>query len=410
MRRLRSLRQYGTLPRLLGWSFLVVGFVSRLPTSMVIIGVLTLVAAATGSVGAAGAASASLALATAASGPLIGRWTDKAGQRLPLLVLAPINAAALVALVAAARAQAPLPALCLLCVLVGATTVPVGSLARVRWLARSTGPRQTGAALSYESMADELVFVLGPALVGVAASAASPALPVLLAALLVAAFVPAFALHPTAARDSRVSGGHGRVRGPRLATVLRAVAAPVAGMACVGMFFGASQTAVTAYAADVGEPSRAGLVYALMGTGSAVAAIAVIALPEAVGTRLRLLLSGAGMAALAAALTAAATLGSVALLVLAVGFFVGPAMVTLFTVAGRLAPTGATAAAMTALGSANVVGVAAAAALAGALSDAYGPAAGFTVAAAAGAALAVLALALRVPARHPRAAGPAPAS
>jgi predicted MFS family arabinose efflux permease len=75
-------------------------------------------------------------------------------------------------------------------------------------------------------------------------------------------------------------------------------------------------------------------------------------------------------------------------------------MVTLFTAAGRLAPAGATAVAMTALSSANIVGVAAAAALAGRLADLAGPDAGFLVATAAGLALAVVALTLRTPVRH----------
>lgn len=382
---------------------------------MVILGVLTLVASAAGSVGDAGLASAALALSTAVSGPVIGRWTDRHGQRVPLLVLAPLNATALIGLVVAAGAGARLPVLAGLCVAVGATTVPVGSLARVRWLALTGGPRQTGAALSYESMADETVFVLGPALVGVAASLGTPELPVLIAAGLVLVFVTAFALHPSAARPARpgevtgtsspaaaAAGGHpGRpARTPSLGAVLTALAPALAGMASVGMFFGASQTAVTAFAAAAGTPGRAGLIYAVMGVGSAVMALAVVALPEVVSLRLRLVVSGAGMAAITAAMTSAGSTAALSVLVLAVGFLVGPALVTLFTVAGRIAPQGGTAVAMTAMGSANVVGVAAAAALAGSLADLHGAAAGFAVAAVSAAGLVLAALAVRVPERR----------
>ena len=400
MSALHALGRYRDLPRLLGAPFLVVGFLARLPVAMVVLGVLTLVTSATGSVGEAGLASAALAVATAVAGPLVGRWTDRRGQRLPLLLLAPVNAAALVALVLAARAGTAVAGLCALCVLVGLTNVPIGSLARVRWLGVANEPRVAGAALSYESMADELGFVLGPALVGVAASAGSPEAPLLLAAALVAVFVTAFALHPSAtAADPRIRPLTSAAA-PALSRVLRQVSPAVAGMACVGLFFGASQTAVTAFAAAIGEPGRAGLIYALMGTGSAVMALAVVALPESVTLRARLVVCGIGMAALSTAMTAPTGLGVLAGLVLAVGLFVGPAMVTLFTAAGRLAPEGGTAVAMTALSSANVVGVALAAAVGGRLADAIGPDAAFAVAAAASAALALLALTLRTPARH----------
>jgi MFS family permease len=416
---LRTFHEYGTLPRLLGWSFLAVGFLGRLPTSMVVLGVLTLVAATTGSVGDAGLASASLALSTAVSGPVIGRWTDRRGQRVPLLVLAPVNAAALTALVLAAGSGARLAVLCALCVVVGATTVPVGSLARVRWLALGGGPRQTGAALGYESMVDETVFVLGPALVGVAASLGTPELPIVIAAGLVLVFVTAFALHPSAAgtvqgggpvRTSSTAAGASGHAGPAslgslpgapsLGRVLRAVAPALAGMVCVGMFFGASQTAVTAFATAAGTPGRAGLIYAVMGVSSAVMALAVVALPDTVSLRLRLVVCGAGIAAITAAMTLASSTAALVVLVLAVGLLVGPALVTLFTVAGRLAPQGGTAVAMTAMGSANVVGVAAAAALAGRLADLRGADAGFVVAAAGAAGLVLAAVAVRVPARR----------
>ncbi|WP_127127463.1 MFS transporter [Georgenia sp. SYP-B2076] len=409
---LQALRRYRSLPGLLGWSYLAIGFLGRLPTSMVILGVLTLVATSTGSVGAAGTASAALALATAVSGPLIGRWTDRRGQRLPLLLLAPVNAVALVALALAAGDRAPLPVLCGLCALVGATTVPVGSLTRVRWLARTTGAEQGAAALSYESMVDEMVFVIGPALVGVAASAASPQVPVLGAAALVLVFVTALAVHPSGAglgaapaRAPRRAGSAagrplpGARATPGLAAVLRAVGVAVAGMSCVGLFFGATQTGVTAFATEAGEPGSAGLVYALMGVGSAVMSLAVVALPASVSLRLRLGASGAGIAGVTAAMTAASSLTVLAVLMLAVGFLVGPALVTLFTLGGRLAPVGATAVAMTVLASANVVGVAGGAALAGRLSDAHGADAAFVVAALSCVVLALVAGAARMPGR-----------
>ena len=57
--------------------------------------------------------------------------------------------------------------------------------------------------MAYESAADEVIFIVGPVLVGVLATLFDPTAPVLLAAALSALAVSAFAVHPSAA----VTGG-----------------------------------------------------------------------------------------------------------------------------------------------------------------------------------------------------------
>ena len=156
------------LPQIAGWKSLIVAFAARAPYAMIPLGVMTAVTASTGSVAQGGYATAAVALSTAIAGPLIGKWADRAGQDKPLRVLTPFNALA---------------------------------LTRSRWISQTNVPHELGAALSYESMADELVFVLGPALVGIAASAAFASAPLFLAFLLVASAGLTFAL--TAPRTHR---------------------------------------------------------------------------------------------------------------------------------------------------------------------------------------------------------------
>ena len=62
--------------------------------------------------------------------------------------------------------------------------------------------RELNTALSYESTVDEMVFVLGPALVGIAASAAVPVAPLVLAATLVLAAGVPFAMTATGKLDA----------------------------------------------------------------------------------------------------------------------------------------------------------------------------------------------------------------
>ncbi len=139
--------------------------------------------------------------------------------------------------------------------------------------------------MSYESTADEVSFVLGPALVGVLASAGSPQVAVLAAAGGIAVFGAAFALHPTArATAPHGTGPHGTTAGAAdaggTAALVRREAVVLVGMLAMGLLFGGTQAALTALTRDAGVPGSAGLVYAVMGVGSAITALSVVALPR----------------------------------------------------------------------------------------------------------------------------------
>ncbi|MFH6687300.1 MFS transporter, partial [Cellulosimicrobium funkei] len=283
------------------------------------------------------------------------------------------------ALVLSASAPGATAAVLLAAAATGASAPQVGPLARVRWLRLAADePRTVEAAMSYESTADEVSFVLGPALVGVLASAGSPQVAVLAAAGGIAVFGAAFALHPTA----RATAPHGHGHGPHATTagaadggtaeLVRREAVVLVGMLAMGLLFGGTQAALTALTRDAGVPGSAGLVYAVMGVGSAITALSVVALPRSWGLRSRWITFAAGLLVGTAGLVLAAAGGSLTAVVVAVaatGLFVGPVMVTVFTVAGERAPAGRTASAMTLVASANVVGVAIGASGGGALAD-----------------------------------------
>ncbi|MCR1984247.1 MFS transporter, partial [Cellulosimicrobium cellulans] len=352
---------------------------ARLPFSMLTIGTLLLVSSTTSSVALGGLASAATALGTALGGPTQGALADRVGQRRVLLVCVPVATVAVLALVLSASAPGATAAVLLAAAATGASAPQVGPLARVRWLRLAADePRTVEAAMSYESTADEVSFVLGPALVGVLASAGSPQVAVLAAAGGIAVFGAAFALHPTAratAPHGTGTGAHGTAAGPAdggTAALVRREAVVLVGMLAMGLLFGGTQAALTALTRDAGVPGSAGLVYAVMGVGSAITALSVVALPRRWGLRSRWITFAAGLLVGTAGLVLAAAGGSLTAVVVAVaatGLFVGPVMVTVFTVAGERAPAGRTASAMTLVASANVVGVAIGASGGGALAD-----------------------------------------
>ncbi|WP_264032319.1 MFS transporter [Cellulosimicrobium sp. SH8] len=387
---------YARLPQLAGRAFLPVAFLARLPFSMLTIGTLLLVSATTGSVALGGLASAATALGTALGGPTQGALADRVGQRRVLLVAVPVATLAVLGLVLFAAAPGATAAVLAAAAVTGASAPQVGPLARVRWLRLAADePRTVEAAMSYESTADEVSFVLGPALVGILASAGSPQVAVLVAAGGIAVFGTAFALHPTAratlhASSSDAGTGTGTSKATTSAAtgavgtveLVRREAVVLVGMLAMGLLFGGTQAALTALTRDAGVPGSAGLVYAVMGVGSAITALSVVALPRRWGLRSRWITFAAGLVAGTLALLLAAASSSLTAVVVAVaatGLFVGPVMVTVFTVAGDRAPAGRTASAMTLVASANVVGVAIGASGGGALADGISTTAAFVL-------------------------------
>ncbi|MEJ5913866.1 MFS transporter [Pseudokineococcus sp. 1T1Z-3] len=381
-----SFREYRHLPEVAGRSYLPVTFLARLPVTMVPVAILTLGQVATGSSAVAGAAAAAAAVGEAVGAPATGALADRLGQRRVLLAVAGLHALALVTLLVAASSGLPL-GLVLAAAAVGATVPQVGPLSRVRWMAMS--PRHTRTAFAFEGTADEVGFALGPALVGLSAWALGASAPVVLAALLVVGAVSAFALHPSAqavpvrtaaerAADREAVRERRRADGGRRREPLALV--PLVGMLAVGSFFGGSNTALTASAAAAGVAEAAGLVVAAMAVGSAVTALAVVALPASLGPWRRW--AGAAAVLVVGALLmlwAAPGLPLLVVTTVLAGLAIGPLLVTIFDVAGRLAPEGGAGLALTLLTSGVVLGVATGSGVAGVLAERVSPTAGFGV-------------------------------
>lgn len=396
--------RFARLPLLAGKSFLPLGLFARLPLAMLTMGTLTLVTSTSSSFATGGAAAGAVGIGSALGAPVLGSLADRRGQRPVLLLSALLNAAAVVLLILAACAlerdeDFPL-ALLAAAFAAGASSPQVGPLARVRWMAlTATAPdrpespdRDLDTALSYESTADEVTFVLGPALVGVLASAVVPWLPLALAAAMTITLVPAFAAHPThlavpVARRPAAGRDRGPATGGRMPW---AVALPIAAMVCMGTFFGSTQAALSAFSAGLAGAEIAGLLYAVMGLSSAVAALSVAYWPRRAGLALRWMLCAGLMAALAVLLLLPASLAGMAVVLLVLGLPVGPVMVTVFAVGGALAPARRLGTVMTGLASGIVAGTALGSSIGGQLAQFHGHGTALLVPVCAAGALALL--------------------
>nr|WP_276544935.1 MFS transporter [Brachybacterium muris] len=387
---------------------------------------MTAITVSTGSIATGGLASGLVAAASAVAGPLIGRAADRSGQRRVLTILTPLNAIALGLLLLAALQAWDGPLLWAICLLTGGTAVPVGSFTRARWVELARDPKDLGTALSYESTVDELSFVLGPALVGIAASTAFSAAPLAIAAALVALAGIPFALTTPRSEHAGVGASAGVGAGaaertadgtaaataphrvstrtvtgempaigsvpsdapfadhhtpapvsastpaPSIKRVLLAVLPAIVVMVCIGTFFGSVQAGTTARADLLGAAGSAGIVYAFMGLTSALTALLVVLLPDSVTLAARVLVGGAGMAVFIALTAFMGSLTMTGVTLMIAGLFIGPTMVTAFSLTERRTPPGGTGVAMTSMQSSVTVGQAAGASLGGALAASIG--------------------------------------
>lgn len=360
-----------------GWGFFPIAFIARLPFAMMVVGVLTLVVSATGSVGLGGLTSAAVGIGVVIAGPVIGDAVDRFGQRrvlvplgiangillglFPVVVTSGLADPVILAAAAAIGLSAPQAAAMSRSRLMGIIRVRVGADHRPRTLSR---------VMSYESAADETAFVIGPFLVGILAAVIAPWAPIAIAAALSLVFVTAFALHPSGRVAAALPAGEVDERAP-MAEVLRGrILVLVAATFGVGLFFGATLTSLTAFAQTAGEGVEAGLLYGLMGIGSAALALAVVLLPTRFALRHRWLVFAAVLALSAGGYAAADSLGLVVVMLLLMGLGVGPTLVTLFSIAGHRSPVGRSATTMTLLGSALTLAQALASAVTGAIAEA----------------------------------------
>jgi len=384
-----ALRAYTSLPAATGRRFLVVTLVGRIPATMGQLGALLLVGGATQSLTLGGATAAAFAVGQAAGGPVVGRAADRYGHRPAGLAAALSHTAALVLLVVCVGAGAPAWASLTSSAIAGFSVPQVGPLSRARWTALAHRGRlpadRLPTAMSFEGTGDEIAFVLGPALVGVIATAASPRTAVLVAAGLTVTTCVAFALHGTA---TLVGGGRGGsaaagARVPPVPVLLLAVA--LTGLGC---YFGSTQAGVAWRAEAAGAGGAAGLIYAVLGLSSALAGVLVPMLPASLSL-VRRLWAGfvlLGVLSLPLAIIGGSNAGDLwvlALLIAFPGVTIAPILVTAYTLAEMAVPVERISWVMTLLTSSVVVGYAIGALVSGSLADRYGPAAPFLIALAA---------------------------
>ncbi|MFJ8634100.1 MFS transporter [Streptomyces sp. NPDC093568] len=369
---------YGQLLRTRGaWTFLLPGFAARQPFAMLTISIVLLVQHTTGSYGAAGAAAAVTGVSMALFAPYSGRLADRYGQRAVLVPGVLVHVLSGLTLTALALADAPLWALFAAAVPTGASVPQVGPMVRARWGVKLQGSPLMTTAAAFESVTDELTFVVGPLLATALCTAVDPAAGLVTEAALTLLGGLLFAAQKST-QPSVTPGGHARVEHTSALRV-PGVRVLIVAFLGIGAVFGGMQVSLAAFTESIGEPGLNGVLYGTFAAGNMLSGIACGAIAWKVAPQRRLLLGYAALALTASGLWAAHSVLVLAGLGLLVGMCIAPALITGYTLVEGLVPAGARTEAFTWLTGAVALGQAAAVTVAGQLEDRLWGGAGFLV-------------------------------
>jgi MFS family permease len=385
---------YGQLLRTRGvWTFLLPGFAARQPFAMLTLSLVLLVQHTTGSYGAAGAVAAVTGVSMALFAPYSGRLADRYGQRAVLLPGILVHGVAALSLTALALAHAPLWALFVAAVPTGASVPQVGPMVRARWGVKLKGSPLMSTAAAFESVTDELTFVLGPLLATALCTAVHPAAGLLTEATLTLVGGLLFAAQ-RGTQPAVVPASHARVEHVSALSV-PGVRVLIVAFLGIGSVFGGMQVSLAAFSESIGEPGMNGVLYGVFAAGNMLSGVVCGAIVWKATPRRRLIAGYTALALVASALWTADSVAVLAALGLLVGMCIAPALITGYTLVESLVPAGARTEAFTWLTGAVALGQAAAVTAAGQLEDRLWGGAGFLVPMAGTALALVTLLALR---------------
>ncbi|MFF3533509.1 MFS transporter [Streptomyces sp. NPDC002466] len=311
----------------------------RLSYGMAPLSLMLAVNDATGSYSVAGTVMALFGATSVFLSPARAALIDRYGPRRALPPMAGSYAVLLAVLAYVTwRPGAPPVLLGALAVTAGACTPPLGPVMRTLWSRLVPERELLRRAYSLDGVAEELLFVTGPLLVGVVIGLTVPAAGVAIGSALVLvgtlALVSSPALRGGGAAPATKEAGAGP-DAPRRRRLLGVVGVRHAALvaAAVGLCLGGLDLLVVAFAEQHGRGSAAAWVLAALSAGSAVGGLAHGAVPWRASNRARLPWPAVGLGVALAVAGLSPDVYVLAGVVAVAGVFVAPALTTAYLVA-----------------------------------------------------------------------------
>lgn len=383
-------------------AFSLTGVVARLHMSMLGLGIVLMVSTLYGTpergdYAMAGRVVSVNIIVYSICSPQVSKLVDRFGQALVMRPAVIVSALSIGGLVAAATARAPEWVLYIFGALAGATGGSIGALVRARWSHLVKDPAQLHTAYSLESVLDELVFVVGPVVATLLATAVAPQAALVVAGLAIVGGGLLFLAQKETEPPPRGRTEH------REPSVLRSPGLiPVAlGFMGVGAIFGATDVAVVAFAEEHGQKAAAGVILAVFAAGSFISGFAYGARQWASPLWRRFVIGVLALGAGVCLFFVVHTVVLLAAVMFVVGFAIAPTLVNGNGLVQQFVRPSQLTEGLTWANTALTVGVAAGAPVAGEFIARSGSSGGFSVVVAAGAiAVVITLLSIRSLRRH----------
>lgn len=351
--------------------FFIATFLGRVPLSMKALGAVLLIQQTNDSYTLAGVVGAVQTLVSAFASPQIGRLTDRYGDRPVLFWTMLLHVAGMVLLILAALAGAHWSLLIAGATLIGASSVPFGSLSRARWVELLGKGKRLDKAYAMEAMADETGFVIGPLIVVPLAVGLGAEIALLVSMSLTVIASLILILQRKPAEDTGVQRYVEGASGPSVMS-LRGMQVISASLIFMGLVFGSVEIVLVAFAEANEQPASASIMASTFALGSLIGAVVYGAISWRAPVDLRLKLSLVWFALGTIPMFLSNSVWQMTLAVLVTGLAISPAMIATNSVVEGLAPHGRLTEAFSWVGSSLATGAAIGSMIVGVVLDEMG--------------------------------------
>ncbi len=360
-------------------AFSVSGLIARMPISMTGIGIITMLSQIRGSYWLAGAVAATFTFAMAIMAPQISRAVDRYGQSKVLPYATAVSVISMLLLLICTHYQAPDWTLFLFAALSGCMP-SMPAMVRARWAKAYSGTSRLHTAYSFESVMDEVCFIIGPPIsVGLSVTIMPEAGPLAAAVLLgigVTAFVLQKQTEPSLNASTQDSTG--------VLLNSRAMQMLVLALIALGTIVGTIDVISVAFAKQQGQPVAASIVLSAYAVGSCLAGLAFGVMKMRAPLERQFLYTALGTAIMTLPLLLVYDTFTFSASVFIAGLFFAPTMIIAMGLVEEIVPSTKLTEGLTWMITGLGIGVAMGAVIAGWVIDIAGVQAGFMVTIASG--------------------------
>ena len=290
----------------------------------------------THSYGISGAVTATYAFAAAFSGPRWARLADRKGQRFAITRGLPMHVVGLLLIVILISIKAPRFTWFIAVLIAGLFSVQTGSLVRRRWHHVLSDQRElVHSAWSFESLLDEVVYIVGPVLATVLCTQVAPSAGLLASIVFVSS--GAVLLTSQTTTEPPVNTAEEQANRERVMRI-PAINSITIVFFLMGGFFGSVELVTVAFCTERGFRPLSGVLLAIWSLASALAAIVNGAIKFKSTPAKRFILFLAALTVLSTALLFATTLWQLTLALFISGFCIAPLLIAALTVVEKEVP------------------------------------------------------------------------